>query len=185
MNGTLSFYECWSSFEGIQRWWGHSNPTCVWTLCSRDARTLLPCSTEPSHPFVAKTYLVKLSHLISLFVYNVMTCRKLVFGFNKTTSMPAHVCYKSKKGTHLFQYQIKLIRDSKSVQTNCVRVRHIVLDHTETDTKRSKFIVKKLQYISGRLVISMTIVSILRNRVSTYDLFLIGNIKSCLLQINM
>ena len=61
--------------------------------------------------------------------------------------MPAHVCYKSKKGTHLFQYQIKLIRDSKSVQTNCVRVRHIVLDHTETDTKRSKFIVKKLQYI--------------------------------------
>ena len=56
-------------------------------------------------------------------------------------------CYKSKKGTHLFQYQIKLIRDSKSVQTNCVRVRHIVLNHTETDTKRSKFIVRKLQHI--------------------------------------
>ena len=38
-----------------------------------------------------------------------MTCF-WVFGLNKTTSMPAHVCYKSNKGAHLFQYQIKLIR---------------------------------------------------------------------------
>ena len=83
------------------------------------------------------------------FTFNFSICvqRHNLFGFNKSTSMPAQVCYKSKKGTHLFQYQIKLTRDSKSVQTNCVRVRHIVLDHTETDTKRSKFIVKKLQYI--------------------------------------
>ena len=54
------------------------------------------------------------------FNFTICVQRHNLFGFNKSTSMPAHVCYKSKKGTHLFQYQIKLIRDSESVQTNCV-----------------------------------------------------------------